>query len=259
MCFSEKLTEKAAGYQEKYGYVMVGYKVVFSAGGILMPWWALQDKILAESLDYVELRQRTDYRHSREVHIANLRMMMMTKFLVSVFEEVRTPIFTPRRLHLADPNEHPYHVAATYNHAVKNGAANPFGCSCIRKPLVPVADWKGVEDATKPTLEEIKYEEEYVPHPPGAVVRVLVPQAAIMACNHVKAMMIIPPRERETPQDIAACDRYNRNMRSLEERPQTSFKQWSYDVDSRQNGATSGSKPTPQRRQPAGSNAQGGP
>lgn len=50
-----------------------------------------------------------------------------------------------------------------------------------------------------------------------AICRVLVPESAVFDGNHVRALVMIPPTERETEADIKLCDDWNRRHRPVED------------------------------------------
>lgn len=50
----------------------------------------------------------------------------------------------------------------------------------------------------------------------GKLCRVLVPEHAVRPDHHVDALMVIPPGEKETPEDIAACDAWNAQHMPME-------------------------------------------
>ena len=198
MCFSEKLTEKAAGYQSDSGYVLVGYKTVLQAGNLLMPHWSSRSAIcyLCERSDL--MRHHMDYRRPYQVPMEIGTDMLVQ--IVKILFDVKQPFYQPRTLMTVEYRDHPFHVGSSENSAVMNDSTNPFGY---------VAAPESVDDYVFIQNGPVKVLMRFVPQKPGALVRVLVPENAVDATNHVHAMMIIPPDEKETPEDVAACERWN--------------------------------------------------
>ena len=197
MCFSEPL-EQSAGYLEPSGYVLVGYKVVFKAGNLLMPWSPTHNAVI----DDLDLRQgdrmfTTDHRYMRNF----LNPTMFRTFIVSAFKDIENPVFIP---HTLMTDKHGFHVANS-EVSIINDSVNPFGMEEYRyqHPSTPLAYFPGDE------LIELEVRTGYRVKEPGVLCRVLIPASAVGPGNHAHAMVVIPPGEKETAADIALCEEYN--------------------------------------------------
>lgn len=211
MCFSEKLTEKAAGYQEDHGFVLVGYKCVMQLGKWLMPWHALQRgrEVLLEG-GHVEMSLHRMCERSSFGVAARLGFEITTKMLEQIFS-VGFPLFTPRTMLTIEPGEHAFHVAASEEAVCQNPSANPFGLEMWCEPMAEEVTPSDIKDLT-PKMINLDQAVRCRPKAPGVMVRVLVPENAVDKTNHVHAMMIIPPGEKETEYDVAQCEHYNKHM-----------------------------------------------
>lgn len=207
MCFSDRLTESAA-YFEGNGHVLVGYKTVVNMGGVLMPMNA------AHSLAKVA------------IHCNGKRASSILSDMALCMSNIEHPVFNPRELLVVGRKKHPFHVAASEREAITNKSANYLGYSegrCVRKDFgAPAAS---SYDPSKPTnVIDMEYEDGLFPVSPVVAVRVLVPANAVDKTNHVHAMVVIPPGERETDREIALCDEWNRRFtvasKAKEQRPE---------------------------------------
>lgn len=222
MCFSERLTAKAGGYQEEHGYVLIGYKVFAQLGRYLMPAWPIRsvdvppvtiDVNHHEIMAMGAARSRAAF-HGFMHHIeAKVRMSDGAKygFLEQLFR-VPHAIMQPRVMLEVEPGEHPFHVAESEQSVLRNTSANPFGVSTKNVPIG--GDLSNLARDFNPDekIEEIaepSWELKPVPSDPGVLCRVLVPFKAIDETNHVHAMVVIPPNERETEYEIGMCNLYN--------------------------------------------------
>lgn len=236
MCYSEHLDE-ANGYQEEHGYVLVGHKVVVQAGETLMPWSPTQ-RLASVIMDLLDkhgiLGGHFGLMHGRPGDRCGMQAIF--KKLVSdipgAFAEIgqkNRHLFFPTRVLLEDPG-HGFHVAASTRSALHTEAANPFGVQrrqVRRKPtvcLAPEMAAKGMNATHEELLSRDWFQypagaralthcdEVEGPKPPGVLVRVLVPDCAVRREHHAEVMLVIPPGEKETPEDIALCDEYNRQQ-----------------------------------------------
>lgn len=216
MCFSERLTAKAGGYQEEHGYVLIGYKVFAQLGRYLMPAWPIRSVDVAPVKIDIDEREimAMGGRGSRAAlhgfirHIeSQVRMSDTAKY--SFLEQLfRFPhaIMQPRVMLEVEPGEHPFHVAESERSVLRNTSANPFGATM---KTVPLARDLFNPDEKIEEIAEPMYQHKEVPNPPGVLCRVLVPFKAIDETNHVHAMVVIPPNERETEYEIGMCNLYN--------------------------------------------------
>jgi len=207
MCFSEKLVERAAGYQGESGYVLVGYKTVVRAGKMLLPCRSFAGGVrrLVEISDFYNRPTALNVDISQELVVEIIRCLF----------DLKTPVFAPRQLMEVDRDEHPFHVGSNEVSAVENNSANPFGCEnrYVFPSEFEVMGYEPPSDEWQIRAMEKKVKR--VPKLPGVLVRVLVPENAVDATNHVHAMMIIPPGEKETDEDVRACERWNATHRPM--------------------------------------------
>lgn len=232
MCYSEHLDE-ANGYQEEHGYVLVGHKVVVQAGETLMPWSPIQKLtetilVLMKDIGLFSEQFKLLHRNHRGGYMQEGFNKLADGMPIAIAEAGRKNrhLFFPTRVLLEDLG-HGFHVAASVRSALHTPPANPFGVQrrqVRRKPtvcLAPEMAAKGINVTHEELLSRDWFQypagarafthcdEVEEPKPPGVLVRVLVPDCAVRKEHHAEVMLVIPPGEKETPEDIALCDEYN--------------------------------------------------
>jgi len=214
MCYSEQM-DKAAGYQEEHGYVLVGHKCVVNFGGVLMPWWWLSKIIGQISFQYVEnieraaaLKSLTGI-HPQDI-MRNRHPMEALRMAMQATRGVTHQSFRPREL-LVD--SHGFHVVATEERA-RSSDANPFGWHTVSKIAGKLLDCTRFEEDPGGMARDLDIVRQKKINPPGDLCRVLVPESAVDDCGHCHAMVLIPPGERETATDIAICDQWNEQAKT---------------------------------------------
>lgn len=206
---------RADGYMEPHGYVHVGWKVVLKFGNTLMPWWPLEQSEFA----YSDCEMQRDHR-LRVTHFRRPLFHFLSEAAKN-YESIITSF--PPRLLIEDKVG--FHVAATEQQALGFeegfGTTNPFGTRRQSRITMPKFDARRYSPYELPPFEECEFSERYVVDRPGALCRVLVPERAVRfvaakqfsegkGCFRCKAIVVIPPDEKETAQDIALCDTWNR-------------------------------------------------
>jgi len=174
MCYSEKLTEKAAGYQTEHGYVLVGRKAVVKRGSQIISMWEEQGYW---TFGFGSTEGSCTWRSHRK---ANLEALPL------------------RRLIIAKEDEHPFHVGCSLKGAQKAVRGMTWQTRLRRGRRGGFRQAISISRRNRQWRQNIK------------LCRVLVPEKAVLPDNHVTAMLIIPPGERETETDIRLCEDYNR-------------------------------------------------
>lgn len=218
MCYSERL-DKAAGYQDRHGYVLVGYKVVVQAGHVLMPWSPLYNNGIDRiKLDFEKIDPRElVYNDSSRMRFC-VNPVVLMELIASMAHRHEHIFFPPRALLTVSEDRHPFHVAASEQSALYEPSANPFVVDRVQE----LADRPGVRVSDLPFDDRMNLKADTMlrtverPHEPGVLVRVMVPEHAVDETNHVHAMMVIPPGERETEADITVCDAWNAEHKPVE-------------------------------------------
>ena len=211
---------RADGYMEEHGYVHVGYKTVVQFGNTLMPWKPLEmlgdPRMLYHLMHEGERRGRymsvltlileaLQHRHPISRHQGPPSHQLITSF-------------PPRQL-IEDIGPG-FHVAATERQAKGRedgfGAATPIPATIQMRRVMKGGrrnDFHYDPNAhlSAPTIEVVESCE--LPYP-LVMVRCLVPEHAMRhdgRCVRCKAIVVIPPGEKESTGDIVQCDAWNKS------------------------------------------------
>lgn len=201
MCFSQPLTKKEGmAHLTDHGWVYVGHKIVLQLRrDLFLPVWGMGDLVIP--IRYLE--------PCNSPHMSDYRRLDMVDALKGVFgrqegasDEKLAVTHFPERQIVVDRG-HGLHVAND-----ENCAAN-----MVRQNVKQVAVC--VPESAKPMRADqcdaprhIEHFMAYKVDKPFALCRVLVPESAIRDDHHVEALMLIPPLERETEDDIERCGRW---------------------------------------------------
>lgn len=215
--------DRANSYAELSGFVHVGYKTVVQFGTTLMPWkpFAMCRDLRTLGVDLPPTSSHfLGMMAAGRPCLASYDLMEAVLSLGDAVKRLNTlgvvTSFPPRAL-IEDIGEG-FHVAATEKQAAGLeegfGATTPREGKHKRKAKRLEMDSPGFYSPTASPASElhVEYEEVYEMEPPLAIVRCLMPEHALTydgKCVRYKAIMVIPPGEKETPEDIRACDQWN--------------------------------------------------
>lgn len=228
--------DKANSYQEEHGYVHVGYKTLIQFGNTLMPWKPFQ----------MANRTHVVSHHDIAIHQNGQQRLLAERFGIFVQENMHNMTFTVEQNMLnaalaiaaASPSDiitsfpprqivedsgrgerQGFHVAATREQAMGLepgfGQATPKPARPVNKvKRVPASVYRWIPNHFAPNNmdKDVEFYTEYELPKPLVLVRCLMPEHALTydgKCVRYKAIMVIPPGEKETPADIAACDAWN--------------------------------------------------
>lgn len=207
MCYSET-PERSAGYMHEHGYVLIGYKLVLNVMGVLYSPWCFEgmlDGVFFHDHEVMEMEREYRNRTNRPVHLYRKLLESLARVNERLQADTdgawRFPSYPLGQLLRLRHQDHGFHVAATEESAL---SICHLGIRMITLPG-PMRPVKAFDP--QPVDYEVKTKR--IAHPPYEVVRVLIPEKAVTTDGHCRALMVIPPGQKETPEQIATCDAWN--------------------------------------------------